>query len=433
MKNVLRLFAYSEAGETAAREMLELQNSRYLTAAPYEIKSAKSKDLRKRLTVEDLKMPDEPDKSCTTRIDPAFKDNEEFEMHLDELSSLTDLADTFPYSWLWQCQEAQEAFSNSVAFKLQAALRLNEMQKTAPASGLAGEILEKTDKSGWFSFRAYSLLAHIYSTRDDHPREIAALTHALSLNPRDPFIHRRLVKVYDSVKCPNRSDYHRLMSWYIFPSQRDIITGLIDAGLLPDRSDTDLDTAALFSHASPAVVLISHDLGNGTGFMVSREGMLLTNHHVVEGADELTVKFIDADTRKEHTVPTRVIAKDARRDIALLQCEVGELRVKPLVMADSDLAKTGDSIVAIGNPGFGTKVLTHTATEGIISSENRMLAGQKFIQTSAAVNPGNSGGPLLNRSGKVVGMVTLKAHLENVGFAVPANDLVAFIEKNASR
>ena len=72
------------------------------------------------------------------------------------------------------------------------------------------------------------------------------------------------------------------------------------------------------------------------------------------------------------------------------------------------------------DPGFGTRVLMHTATEGIISGRNRTLANRSFLQISAAVNPGNSGGPLLDRRGRVIGMVTLKAELENVGFAVPS-------------
>jgi CheY-like chemotaxis protein len=87
-------------------------------------------------------------------------------------------------------------------------------------------------------------------------------------------------------------------------------------------------------------------------------------------------------------------------------------------------------VVVIGNPGMGAEILTKSITEGIVSKTSRTIGGQTYIQTSAAVNPGNSGGPMFNLRGEVVGMVTLKAVLDNVGFAIPTNVLLEFTTDN---
>ena len=153
----------------------------------------------------------------------------------------------------------------------------------------------------------------------------------------------------------------------------------------------------------------------GTGFVISENGYILTNNHVIDGVDEIEVRFQNGDTAK-----AEVVGSDEKTDVALIRVE-GVKNLKPLVLGDSDEPLPGDWVIAIGNP-FG---LAHTVTVGIVSAKGRHI-GQgpydDFIQTDAAINPGNSGGPLLNVRGEVIGINTaINPAANTIGFAVPVN------------
>ncbi len=153
----------------------------------------------------------------------------------------------------------------------------------------------------------------------------------------------------------------------------------------------------------------------GSGFVVSADGFIVTNNHVIEDVDTIQVEFKDG-TQLE----AEVVGRDPKTDLALVRVK----NEKPLValpLGDSDSIRPGDWVVAIGNP-FG---LDHTVTAGIVSAMHRRI-GQgsydDFIQTDAAINPGNSGGPLINLAGEVVGINTaINPRANTIGFAVPVN------------
>ncbi len=158
--------------------------------------------------------------------------------------------------------------------------------------------------------------------------------------------------------------------------------------------------------------------GLGTGFIIDREGYILTNNHVVEQAEELIVKLADG---KEHKA--RIIGRDPKTDLALIKIEPKTALV-PLSLGDSEKLQVGDWVVAIGNP-FG---LGNTVTAGIVSAKYRQIGAgpyDNFIQTDASINPGNSGGPLLNASGEVVGInsaiFSQTGGSIGIGFAIPVN------------
>ncbi|MFA6034265.1 MAG: Do family serine endopeptidase [Myxococcota bacterium] len=166
--------------------------------------------------------------------------------------------------------------------------------------------------------------------------------------------------------------------------------------------------------------------GLGTGFVITSDGLIVTNNHVVEQADKIVVKFQDED--KEY--PAKVVGRDAKTDIAIIKVEAGK-KLATLPMGDSDKAEVGDWVIAIGNP-LG---LSHTVTKGIISFKGRKdvhpggsSGYSDFIQTDAPINPGNSGGPLINLNGEVIGVnESMVGGAQNIGFAVPINMVKAVL------
>jgi serine protease Do len=150
----------------------------------------------------------------------------------------------------------------------------------------------------------------------------------------------------------------------------------------------------------------------GTGFVISKDGYIVTNNHVIEDVEKITVKFND---RRE--LPATLVGRDPKTDIALIKVEAKDLFALPL--GDSESVRPGEWVVAIGNP-FG---LEHTVTAGIVSAKHRNIehgAYDDYIQTDAAINPGNSGGPLLNLAGEVIGINTaINPRANTIGFAVP--------------
>ena len=163
----------------------------------------------------------------------------------------------------------------------------------------------------------------------------------------------------------------------------------------------------------------------GSGFVVDGDGTILTNAHVVEGSNDVSVSFEDD---RSDTVEAEVKGRDASTDLAVLKVDPDEVKdLRPIPLGDSSRAQVGDQVVAIGNP-FG---FTRTVTTGIVSAvQRRIEAPNDFsignvIQTDAAINPGNSGGPLLDASGRAIGInaqiATGGSGSVGIGFAIPVN------------
>lgn len=163
--------------------------------------------------------------------------------------------------------------------------------------------------------------------------------------------------------------------------------------------------------------------GLGSGFIISEDGYVVTNNHVVERADDIEVILENGNKYK-----AEVIGKDPKTDIALLKIS-SEQKLQAVKMGNSDNLRIGDWVIAIGNP-FG---LGHTVTAGIVSAEGRVLgmgSYDDFIQTDAPINPGNSGGPLFNLSGEVVGVNTaIIVSGQGIGFSIPSNLTKNIIEQ----
>jgi serine protease Do len=166
----------------------------------------------------------------------------------------------------------------------------------------------------------------------------------------------------------------------------------------------------------------------GSGFIINADGYILTNNHVVEGADEIKVRL----TEPEREMKAKVVGRDEKYDLALIRVETKD-RLPAVSMGDSDALEVGDWVIAIGSP-FG---LAHTVTAGIVSAKDRVIGAgpfDDFIQTDASINPGNSGGPLFDASGNVVGINTaMHAAAQGIGFAVPVNMAKQFVRDVLSK
>ncbi|MBI4913653.1 MAG: Do family serine endopeptidase [Acidobacteria bacterium] len=161
-------------------------------------------------------------------------------------------------------------------------------------------------------------------------------------------------------------------------------------------------------------------VGGGSGVVISADGEILTNHHVIDAPRESDSTEIQVKTSDGRSFKARVLGKDKELDIALLKIDAAHMPFA--AFGDSDAARVGEWVVAIGNP-LG---LDHTVTAGILSAKGRTIFSgiQSFLQTDAAINLGNSGGPLLNLRGEIIGINTMiRADGQNIGFAVPANKI----------
>jgi serine protease Do len=178
--------------------------------------------------------------------------------------------------------------------------------------------------------------------------------------------------------------------------------------------------AQIFSEFAPSVVTITIKTamgdGGGTGFIIEKGGTIATNFHVIEHATDVKVKLMDGTVAKD----VEVLAESQPLDLALLHVTIDK-PLAPVALGDSDKVMVGERAVSIGNP-LG---LDHTLTDGLVSAR-RMLDGRKLIQMSTPISPGNSGGPLFNSRGEVIGVSTagyIGGMAQNLNLAVPVNDL----------
>ncbi len=196
-----------------------------------------------------------------------------------------------------------------------------------------------------------------------------------------------------------------------------------------------MTAAELFKKFAPSVVTVSvrtpRAEGGGTGFLIDRAGTIATNHHVVDGALQVRIGFMNGARYQK----VELLVEDSGADLALLRIAIDKPdsgdapNVQPLELGDSDDIKVGEPAVSIGNP-LG---LEHTLTDGLISAR-RLYKGRQWIQTSVPISPGNSGGPLFNMRGEVIGVstATIAAMFgvgQNLNLAVPVNVLGTFIKK----
>lgn len=187
------------------------------------------------------------------------------------------------------------------------------------------------------------------------------------------------------------------------------------------KARTSSDFSGIIENTIGSVVNIRTNAGQGTGFIVTDNGFIVTNAHVLSGA-----KFADAITSERESISMSLIGYDLNLDLALLKID-GNYQY--LEFEETSNVKIGEKVIAIGNP-LG---LSFSVSEGIVSGKNRIGANNfpAYIQTDAALNPGNSGGPLINTNGKVIGINNFKAKGENLGFALESDYIIKGVNQIA--
>ncbi len=182
--------------------------------------------------------------------------------------------------------------------------------------------------------------------------------------------------------------------------------------------NTQNDFSAVIEDAVKKVVTVSTDVSSATGFVIAEDGYIITNYHVVSDSS-----IINVNTYDSKNYAAEVIGTDVEKDIAILKADFD---LKPFELADSNGVQVGEKVIAIGNP-LG---LAFTVTEGIVSAVHRTGPNglNSYIQTDVTLNPGNSGGPLINKKGQVIGMNNFKVgDAEALGFALESNAIAESI------
>jgi S1-C subfamily serine protease len=200
------------------------------------------------------------------------------------------------------------------------------------------------------------------------------------------------------------------------------------SGAEPGRPLTPAEIAA---ESEPSIAMITGDGPVGTGFLVL-PGLIATNAHVIDGefASSLRVRFPSAEKAQQGPFPAELLYDDTRRDIAFLRVKTA---LPPLRIAKSYTFRKGEDVTVIGNPGIGGELILENAISRGVMSTRTSLEGQRYYQLGIAVNPGNSGGPVFNSVGAVIGMVTRKSsQQEALAFCIPVDDLNLAIEKVVS-
>jgi S1-C subfamily serine protease len=228
--------------------------------------------------------------------------------------------------------------------------------------------------------------------------------------------HNEVLSKIENLEADTQSKLNEL-SEALIETRNDVNSltnqvGTIDQQFEELKSSVSEDFSKVVEDSIESVVTIKTDAGQGTGFIITGEGFIITNAHVLSGGK--TVKTI---TYEQQEIKTSFIGYNADLDLALLKI-TGEYT--PLKLADSDNVQIGEKVIAIGNP-LG---LQFSVSQGIVSGVHRTGPNglDAYIQTDAALNPGNSGGPLINTAGKVIGINNFKSSsAESLGFALESN------------
>jgi serine protease Do len=203
-----------------------------------------------------------------------------------------------------------------------------------------------------------------------------------------------------------------------------VVSNRLYTAAVPER----ITTAGAAELYAPAVVLVKTAKGLGSGFFINRDGYLITNFHVIAGEKKIAVtQFLQEGQILRRVVhkEVEIVASAPFHDLAVLRLKEHDTEITPVVFAPEEKLGIGETVFAIGNP-LG---LERTVTEGVLSQTHRNFGGILYLQVDAPVNPGNSGGPLFNARGQVIGIINMGvATMEGLNFAIPARHVTYILD-----
>ncbi|HVE42500.1 MAG TPA: trypsin-like peptidase domain-containing protein [Planctomycetota bacterium] len=286
------------------------------------------------------------------------------------------------------------------------------------------EALFVDDGKSVVSTRSLEGIAAAESRRGGKEAELRALERLADLMPLSYLLQNRLAEAYEArgIKDKARAAWERSLR---LKSEQPAIAGKVGAAAKKTANRAG-DAATLLRRIRPSVVLIRVERSQCTGFLALARGWIITcAHGLDEGTSAADVEYF-GDEKKRKTLKAKVVVRDAHRDLALLFCPDLPREAPLLNLAPLEGLSPGDKLYTLGHPGLGSETLTLTPSEGILADPRRDIDGIPLIQANMAVNPGNSGGPLVTPGGDVVGVVVRKA-LEGVCFSVPSDQLAEML------
>jgi S1-C subfamily serine protease len=318
---------------------------------------------------------------------------------------------------IFQLRKALKASPGSVPlqFYLAEAQRLNNLPEDAEPNYLA--VVRADQGRTGLSTLALNNLATLKAAGDQGMTALHCLVASLALDRANPRTAEQLAALLRKNKFDAEAE--RVSKLATAAGGPAVSRGELPRLPKPDAGKT-MSAAEVYRQAVPSVVLIKSGGGTGSGVCVGQADFVLTNSHVADADEVEVVPFTLKDNApvRMPAVRAAVVFRSPAEDVAVLKLEKAPEHLRPLPVAEAT-PDAGAKVYALGSPGLGKEVLEQSLSEGLVSSRRRVLDGVPYLQHSAAVNPGNSGGPLLDEMGRVVGIVTLKARLENVSFAIP--------------
>jgi S1-C subfamily serine protease/Tfp pilus assembly protein PilF/DNA-binding beta-propeller fold protein YncE len=304
--------------------------------------------------------------------------------------------------------------------QLAEALRLSDDQQEEAEKAYVAVVQADAGRSD-LSWRALNALASMLAEKDKEMSALHCLAASLYLDKVNPQTIAQAAPLLKKNMFEAEADKFAKMS-------SGVATPSADLPKLPKPGEGDakkLTAAEIYRKAVASVVLIKTGKGSGSGVCVGTRDFILTNHHVIDGDGAIEVypfTLKDKEPVRMAAVRATVVFQSEKEDVAVLKLEKAPEYLQPLPVAAAS-PSAGDKVYAIGSPGLGKEILEQSISEGLVSSKSRKIDDVPYLQHSAAVNPGNSGGPLLDEFGRVAGIVTLKARLENVSFAIPVETI----------
>lgn len=326
---------------------------------------------------------------------------------------------------IYRLRQALEQQPTSLPLRCTLADYLRQSGQLDDAAGHAIAVVHEDAGRTDLAILALHTLAEIHAARGDEIGEIHCLSAALLADRFNPTTRARLLPLVAARKWAAEGATLEQL-----PVSDGAAFNLRSLVLVAPPADAATRSAAeIFTCAAPAVVRVQTDENAGSGFCIATPGLVLTSAHVVGRQERVTVQvFVLRDGRIEQrvTVPARVVFRSDAEDVAVLRLTNPPESLVPLPIALRDPG-VGQRVYALGHPVAGDNVMEQTLTEGLINAVDRQLGENVYLQHSAATHAGSSGGPLLDDRGVVVGLVTLKADLREVGFALPAQRLRAVL------